>query len=126
MIIVNHTFKPRRLSKKKKAKLAQEEAAAKETRKIRDSYWRTAPTLVHERPFVADRNQGLSINDAPGLSPIKPPPTVEIDDDMISREKKAKEHSDRLKKQVAPLYSKGPYQYIGDDPEIIKNLGKKV
>ena len=45
---------------------------------------------------------------------------------MIKREKIAREYSKELKKRTAPLYNKGAYQYIGNDPEVIKNLGKKV
>lgn len=28
-------------------------------------------------------------------------------------------------KRIAPAYSKGPVQYLGDDPDVIRNAGKK-
>ena len=28
-------------------------------------------------------------------------------------------------KRIAPLYNKGPVQYVGDDPDVIRNAGKK-
>lgn len=50
----------------------------------------------------------------------------QYDGEMAEREAIAQEKIEQKKKMVAPLYSKGGYQYIGDvDNEIIKDLGKK-
>lgn len=50
------------------------------------------------------------------------------EEDYAKREAAAKAEIERKKKQVAPLYNKGGYQYVGDDApkEIIHNLGRKV
>ena len=44
---------------------------------------------------------------------------------MMAREKKAQEEIERKKLRVAPLYSKGGYQYISDDTDLT-TLGRKV
>ena len=44
---------------------------------------------------------------------------------MMDREKKAQEEIERKKLRVAPLYSKGGYQYITDDTDL-KTIGRKV
>lgn len=49
----------------------------------------------------------------------------ELNDSMKEREKIAQEEIERKKKRVAPLYSKGGYQYI-TDYEDLTTIGKKV
>lgn len=47
--------------------------------------------------------------------------------EYVQREQAARVEIERKKKQVAPLYNKGGYQYVGDaPPEIIETLGRKV
>lgn len=47
--------------------------------------------------------------------------------ELIERERMARQVAEHRKTMTAPLYSKGPYQYVGDaPPEIIETLGRKV
>lgn len=58
---------------------------------------------------------------------VRKDPFVEHDAEYMRRECVAREIAEERKKMVAPLYSKGSYQYIGDAPkEIIQNLGRKI
>ena len=65
-------------------------------------------------------------------SPVKPKPDHPLfltdPEEYARREEAANKEIARKKKRTAPLWNKGGYQYVGDDtdPEIIKNLGKKV
>lgn len=120
--------KPRKLSRKQKEKLKQQKAIVKKNKEERGTRWKTVPVHVSSEVYVPNRNAHLSINSNP-----LPLPNIHIEyireesEEMIEREKAALLIKEELKKQTAPLYNKGPYQFIGtDDPEIIKNLGKKV
>lgn len=59
------------------------------------------------------------------------PPTVQakaaqpLSEDMIERERLAQARSAQLRKRLAPLYNKGPYQYITDDTDL-SEIGKKL
>lgn len=65
---------------------------------------------LHTQGYV---RLGVSIS-GPKLSP-----------EMQQREKVAQEQTTKLKKRVAPLYNKGPVQYITDGTDLT-TLGKKV
>ena len=120
--------KPRKLSKKQKEQLAKEKEIVKKNKAAKSKYWKTAPVHVESERYVPDRNAHLSINSGPSIMPKRPAPIAvdEKSEEMQERERIAKVRSEEMKKMIAPLYSKGPYQYIGEDPEIIKNLGKKL
>lgn len=48
-------------------------------------------------------------------------------EDWMRRERAARSISDERKTQLAPLYNKGGYEFVGAmPPEIIQNLGRKV
>lgn len=51
-----------------------------------------------------------------------------FDPEWVAREQIAQQEIERKKKQVAPLYNKAGYEYVGGvtDPTILKNLGKKL
>lgn len=52
---------------------------------------------------------------------------VRYEGEMAEREAAAQREIERKKTMVAPMYSKGAYQYVGDvPPEIVKTLGRKV
>jgi hypothetical protein len=56
----------------------------------------------------------------------RPEPSMTPEEYAI-REAAAQLEIKRKKTQVAPMWNKGGYQYVGDaPPEIIRNLGKKV
>lgn len=120
--------KPRKLSKKKKEQMAKEKEASKKKTKEKKEYWKKAPVHVASSPYVPDRNAHLNIGSGPSISSKKlsKKDNNEQSDEMIERERLARIRSEEMKKMTAPLYSKGPYQYIGEDPDIIKNLGKKL
>lgn len=119
--------KPRKLSRKQKAQLAQEKEIQKKNKESRKDYWKKAPAHIPSDKYIPDRNSHLNISDSPTVAPkLKKAVQIEYSDEMIERERIARLHSEELKKQTAPLYNKGPYQFIGEDPEIIKNLGKKL
>lgn len=62
-----------------------------------------------------------------GCSPMPETACAELDDDYVAREKAAQKIAEERKQMIAPMYSKGPYQYLGDAPkEIVRNLGKKI
>lgn len=65
-----------------------------------------------------------SLNEVPYVEP-KQTVKQEYTGEMLEREKAAQEEIERKKKRVAPLFSKGAYQYITDD-ELVRDLGKKV
>lgn len=119
--------KPRKLSRKQKAKLAEQKEIQRKNKESRKNYWKKAPVYVPADIYVPDRNSHLIISDSPTVAPkVKKKIEIEYNEEMIERERIAKLQSEELKKQTAPLYNKGPYQYIGTDPDIIKNLGKKI
>ncbi|QYW02659.1 hypothetical protein CPT_Marzo_121 [Stenotrophomonas phage Marzo] len=60
----------------------------------------------------------------PAAKPVLP---VRYEGEMAEREAAAQREIERKKTMVAPMYSKGGYQYVGDvPPEIVKTLGRKV
>lgn len=127
-IYVPISKKPRKLSKKQKEKMVEDKARAKKKTKEKSNYWKTAPVHVSSKPYIPERNSNLKINNAPTVRPAKPNEykIEEQSEEMLERERQARILAEERKKRTAPLYSKGPYQYIGEDPEIIKNLGKKL
>ena len=82
----------------------------------------------HDVTMAADRSRSIPSHSRGGLGGLGPDNRVECyeDPELARREVRAREEIEKKKKQVAPLYSKGGYQYIGNaDPEIIRDLGKK-
>lgn len=123
---VPYKQKKRRLSKKQKSMLTEEREMIKKRNALKETAWREGLLSEPER-YIPDRNSHLRISNEPTHEPSRiSKPDNNYSEEMVEREKKAKEISDQLSKQVAPLYNKGPYQLISNDPEIIKNLGKKV
>lgn len=51
--------------------------------------------------------------------------TPRLQGDMLEREKVAQQETERKKQRVAPLYNKGPIQFITDDTDLT-TLGRKV
>ncbi len=65
-----------------------------------------------------------NIPSAVDLTPVAPKQTLRYEGEMADRQKAAEARTEQLKKQVAPLYNKGPAAFIGGyDP---KDLGKKT
>jgi hypothetical protein len=125
-IVSNSSNKPTKLSKTQKEALAKSKKVEKEVRKERQDRLLKAPAYVPPKLNIPDRNAGIKINSGPSHTPRVEDKPVEMSPEMIEREQKALEEKERMKGRTAPLYSKGPYQLIPDDPEIIKDLGKKV
>lgn len=125
-IVSKITHKAKKLSKKQKEELAKQKRVEKKVKKDRHDYLLKAPVYNPPKLNIPDRNQGVKINSGATHDPAKVDVVIEMSEEMVERERKALEEKEKLKGRTAPLYSKGPYQYIPDDPEIIKNLGKKV
>lgn len=64
-----------------------------------------------------------SAPDAPEV--MLPKLAYEESPEMAARERLAQEEKDRKRKRLAPLYNKGPVQYITDDADP-KELGRKL
>lgn len=64
----------------------------------------------------------------PGLERKELDERMLFDPEWQAREKAAQEEKARKGKQLAPMYNKGPVQYVGgiEDKQVIRDLGKKV
>ena len=121
------TYRPKKLSKKQKEELVERKKEQRKVAKERKDYWKNAPTDTSPGPVSPNRNPHLQIHSgATAPVPHNEKVKIEYDEEMLERERKAKLITEDLKKMTAPLFNKGGYQYIGNDPDIIKDLGKKV
>jgi len=121
------TYKPKKLSKKQKQQLGEQRKVQRQVENERKNYWKTAPVYSLPKIEIPNRNPHAIIHSGPSIPPIEVEKVKpEYDEEMLERERKAKLVTEDLKKMTAPLFNKGGYQFIGSDPEIIKNLGKKV
>lgn len=121
--------------RKKKALLVEKEAqeelkAAAERKKRRKQFRPVFRELEikpgpHDVTMAQDRSRNL-----PSKTTLAAPVKYErqeLTPELQEREDRARKETDRKRKMLAPLYNKGPVQYLGDAPDdIIKNLGKKV
>lgn len=83
---------------------------------------RLRTTPLREEAYDFKRISSLSSEHAT----MPKPSEYYSEDSMREREAKAREEAKRRASMTAPLYNKGPYQYIGGAPkEIIKSLGRK-
>lgn len=113
MIYCNSKYKPKRKSKKPKQNVAK---------KFKKEF--TPLKKIYDQPSVYPELKSLETEKF--NTTVKPDAKYD-EPELIERERLAQIEIENKKKRVAPLYSKGNYQYIGDAPEeIIKNLGKKI
>lgn len=67
-----------------------------------------------------------SIPSAPPVQPVlQPKIAYEDNSEMAVREELAQKEKDRKRKRLAPLYNKGPVQYLTDDVDPTE-LGRKI
>jgi hypothetical protein len=122
-----------------KHRLTKKQAAAKRQQAVREQA--ELNKLLKNRPKT--NNRDISVNAIPSYqyddpvraSSIPSAPTVPAvkrakadyseDEEMDLREKLAQVETDRKRKRLAPLYSKGPVQYITDDTDPTE-LGRKI
>jgi sortase (surface protein transpeptidase) len=113
-----------------KSSIAQKEIE-KQKRKERREY---AKSITSNNDFVFKPKEPPRGNKSDVINRINPMDVPELnlnktylstlDEDMKEREQIAKIKADKLKKQVAPLYSKGAYQLI-TSVDILHDIGKK-
>jgi len=102
----------KRISKKEKERLKQQQIIAKEVSSERNSYWKRAKEYK-PNILIPNRNPESNIHYGPTHAPIETnKPEIEHNEEMILREKKAQEVTEILKKCSAPLYNKGAYQPV--------------
>lgn len=87
----------------------------------RDISVNAIPSYEYDDPVKA-----RSIPSAPPVQPVlQPKIDYEADSEMAIREELAQKEKDRKRKRLAPLYNKGPVQYITDDADPTE-LGRKI
>jgi hypothetical protein len=116
-------YKPRRLSKLQKEKIAVSKKIATSNKKARQAFAESTDTLVFS--YTAPR-RGSTVDHIPSKDTYKhiiKHKVVELPEDMIEREKQAQAEIERRKKCIAPAFNKGPYQYISNADQA-KHIGK--
>ena len=129
IICTGSKHKPRKESKRQREVRLRLEIEEKERKKRRKEYIKTAPDFVpkyNTESLMPQRGTGKEVKDTHEKVKPEVQSKVEYTGEMAERERIAQEELERKKKQTAPLYNKGPVQYIDDIPEIIRDLGKKV
>lgn len=114
IIYCDNKYRPKRKSKKPKQNIAK---------KFKKPFTPLSKRL-YTQPSVFPEIKSIQTDEF--NTSVKP--IVQYEDiDLAERERTAQIEIQKKKKRVAPLFSKGGYQYIGDaPPEIVKNLGKKI
>lgn len=117
-------YKPRRLSKKAKERMARERAVRRENQQAREHekrYGEGTFTFGYSAP-----RRGSDTSNIPSKMEIpkhKPREKTKLSKEMLERELEAQQEIERKKQCVAPAYNKGAYQYIGSR-EQAKDIGK--
>lgn len=111
-------LRQQKLLAKSSAKAAKERQKENTERSFSGSF-KFDPYIPPRREIKASRINPLSTKDLNLENKV-----VYEDEELIERERIAQEEIERKKKQVAPMYSKGAYQYI-TSPELLHDLGKK-
>lgn len=79
------------------------------------------------RPGAEDAQKIKSLSEADPIHVSREMSFLDVDANLLRREQLAEQEKIRKSMMVAPLYSKGPYQYLGDCPkEIVEGLGRKL
>lgn len=87
----------------------------------RDISVNAIPTYAYDDPVKA-----RSIPSAPPVEQVvRPKIDYEDNSEMAIREELAQKEKDRKRKRLAPLYNKGPVQYLTDDVDPTE-LGRKI
>lgn len=122
-----------------KQRLTKKQLAVKRQAHLREQA--DLAKLLKQRPKIDNRD--ISVNAIPSYEyddPVKarsipsaPPveqvvrPKIDYEDnsEMAIREELAQKEKDRKRKRLAPLYNKGPVQYLTDDVDPTE-LGRKI
>ena len=112
IVYVRNSYKPRRKSKKPKGEIAKK---------------RPRQDFIEKKPTNTDQYRAPSHSHIPSHSGVESRyvnTEPKYEGEMASREAIAQEEIARKAKCVAPLYSKGAYQYVATE-EQAKWIGRK-
>jgi hypothetical protein len=82
-----------------------------------------SPNIPYRRGSKVEKVNRVDPMSVPDLN-LHATKAVYEDEDLAAREAAAQEELNRKKKQIAPLFSKGAYQYITDE-SLLHDIGKK-
>lgn len=123
MVICEPKFKPRRLGKLQKKKMAEAKRVVYETKQERQAMSESNGTFKFN--YHVPR-RGSTVNHIPSVvAPVEPvvKQKATMSEEMAEREKLAQIEIKRKKQCMAPAFNKGPYMYIGSAAQA-KDAGK--
>lgn len=122
-IQADNRYRPRRLSKKAKARMKEQKALERQRKREREDSIRNAKT------FTPSIGPAFRRGDVSHIKSVTPTPVKQATEqpvlsaEMQERERIAQAEIERKKKCTAPAYNKGAYQYVASE-EVAKDVGR--